>query len=406
MTIFIYEAYDRDGAISSGEYEGNARSEVVAHLLKRNMTPVSIDTLSAKSSGEGILSMALFERLGPVDVMFLVRNLATTVKAGLSIIESLDILIADAEKKIMKKALREVQAVVKNGQQLSKGFEAYADSFPPIFMGMLKAGEVSGQLDKTLAELSRYLTKEYNLRSKIKSALTYPIILLIASTGVVTLLLMFVLPRLSKAFAASGVDLPVLTKFFLAVSAMLTWSFALDLVLVVFILWFFLYFRTTRTGKVFFFWIISHIPIASNLVKKIALVRFARTLSNLTGSGLSALESLDLSAQSIGNHQYAVAIESAISEVKNGVPISSALGKFPELFPRIFVSLVVVGERTGTLSNVLLTFADFYEEEVDNNLKDLTSTFEPALLLFMGLLVGAIAISIILPIYQLVGHFT
>ncbi|MBI5077803.1 MAG: type II secretion system F family protein [Candidatus Yonathbacteria bacterium] len=404
MAIFIYEVYNSDGAIVRGEYEAITRDEVVEYLLRRDLTPISVTPLSGGKKRFN-LSITFFEKITPVDILFLVRNLSATVKAGLSIVEALDILIADTEKKVMKNMLREVQASVKNGQPLSSGFENYANAFPPIFLGMLRAGESSGQLDRTLDELAKYLAKEFALRSKVKSALMYPIILLVASIGVVSLLLIFVLPRLTKAFESSGVKLPLVTKFFLSLSNMMTYSFLLDGAILIFLIWFFLYFRTTRIGKKFFFWFISHIPVASELVKKVALVRFSRTLGNLMASGLSAVGSLESSAHSIGNQKYETAILAVVDDVKNGVSISDALVKFPELFPRLLESLTIVGERTGSLSSILITFSDFYEEDVDNKLKDLTAVLEPVLLLIMGLLVGSIAFSIILPIYQLVGHF-
>lgn len=405
MPIFIYEGYNRDGAIVRGEYEADTRDSVADYMLRRDLTPVSINSVGGSTTGLSV-SISLFEKITSVDILFLVRNLSATVKAGLSIVEALDILIADTEKKIMKDTLTEVQARVKNGQPLSAGFENYKNDFPPVFLGMLRAGETSGQLAHTLAELSQYLSKEFALRAKVKSALMYPVILLSASVGVVSLLLIFVLPRLTKAFASSGVELPWVTKFFLGLSSMLTYSFILDGVVLVFFIWFFLYFRTTRTGKEFFFWIISHIPVASELVKKVALVRFTRTLGNLMSSGLSAVASLESSANSIGNQKYQMAINAVVDHVKNGISISDALSRFPDLFPRLLVSLATVGERTGSLSEILVTFSDFYEEDVDNKLKDLTAVLEPALLLIMGILVGSIAFSIILPIYQLVGHFT
>lgn len=405
MSTFIYEAYNRTGEVVRGEYEGSRKDEVVEYLVKRDLTPISVEAITARGRGGSLLAISLFERIAPVDIMFLVRNLATTIKAGLPIVESLDILIADTEKPIMKKVLHETQAMVKNGQPLSKGFEAYAHVFPPIFMGMLKAGELSGGLDRVLTELSRYLSKEYALRSKVRSALMYPLILLIASVGVLVLLLIFVLPRLSKAFLSSGVKLPWVTKFFLSISNMLTWSFIVDAIVIGGIVWFFLYFRTTPRGKKTFFWIISRLPVARDLVKKVALVRFTRTFGNLIGSGLSAVESLNLSGESLGNDQYARAVRETVQEIQNGKAISDALGKHPELFPRLLLSLIVVGERTGSLQEILLSYSDFSEEEVDNKLKDLTAVLEPVLLLIMGLMVGAIAFSIILPIYQLVGHF-
>ncbi|MEK7569133.1 MAG: type II secretion system F family protein [Patescibacteria group bacterium] len=406
MSTFIYEAYNKDGGIVHGEYEGSARDEVVAYLVKRDLTPISVDALNARGKGKGLLAIEFFGSIKPVDIMFLVRNLAATTKAGLSIAEAIEIIISDTDKPALKRILQEAQSLFKSGQTLSKGFEAHANLFPPIFMGMLRAGEMSGQLDKTLVELGKYLAKEYNLRSRIKSALMYPVILLVASGGVVTLLLMFVLPRLTKAFASSGVELPFITKVFLGISNMLVWSYTLDAVLLAFLVWFFAYFRTTRFGKKIFFSVIAHMPVASNLIKKVALVRFSRTFGNLIASGISAVEALELSAQSIGNQGYTKALDAVGVDIKNGIPISESLAKFPDLFPRLLISLIIVGERTGTLSEILGTFSDFYEEEVDNKLKDLTATLEPILLLVMGLLVGSIAFSIILPIYQLVGHFT
>ena len=403
--IFIYEVYNKDGATVRGEYEAQTREEVVQYLLRRDLTPISVEAIRGGKAGLD-LSISLFEKIKSVDILFLVRNLSATVKAGLSIVEALDILIADTEKKMMKNILREVQALVKNGQPLSAGFANFANQFPPVFLGMLRAGEASGQLERTLTELGQYLSKEYALRAKVKSALTYPIILLVASIGVVSLLLIFVLPRLTKAFASSGVELPWVTKFFLGLSSMLTYSFTLDLIVVFFATWFFLYFRKTTIGRKFFFFLISHIPVANELIKKVALVRFTRTLGNLMASGLSAVGSLESAAQSIGNQKYEVAIKAIVDDVKNGMSISDALTKFPDLFPRLLVSLVIVGERTGSLSEILITFSDFYEEDVDNKLKGLTAVLEPILLLIMGLLVGSIAFSIILPIYQLVGHFT
>jgi type II secretory pathway component PulF len=405
MSTYIYEAYNKENEIVHGQYEGKDEREVMDYLEKRYLTPISVKSTDNIRQTKNILSIEIFDSLSSVDIIFLVRNLATTIKAGLSIVESLDILIEDTSKKMLKKILQGVQAMIKNGQPLSAGFYAYKDSFPAVFIGMIKAGEVSGQLDKTLNELAKYLSKEYALRGRIKSALTYPIILLVASFVVVILMLIFVLPRLTKAFTSSGIELPWITKFFMELSAALNWSYILDAVVFLGIVYVFFYFRTTQTGKIFFFYIASHTPVAKDLVKRIAVIRFSRTFGNLIEGGLSVVEALELSSQSVGNHIYTAAIDSAIADIKNGIPISESLGKFPELFPKLFISLLTVGERTGTLHEILGTFSDFYEEEVDNKLKDLTSILEPVLLLFMGLMVGAIAVAIIIPIYQLVGHF-
>ena len=406
MSLFNYEAYNRDGAIIHGDFEAVNKEEVVEYLGKRSLSPISIKKAGESGKKEGLLAISLFESVTSVDIVFLVRNLATTTKSGLSMIESLDILIADTEKKIMKDILIKAQSNLKNGLPLSKSFEGDKKYFPRVFVGMLRAGEFSGQLDKTFDELGRYLTREYNLIKKVKSALTYPIILFIASLLVVALLLIFVLPRLTKIFQTAGAEVPAITKFFVTISGFLSQHLIFDVIFFGGIIWFFTGFRKTERGKDVFYKIFSKIPVSRELIKRVILVRFARTFGNLIASGISAVEALELSADSVGNNTYKKIILESVEEIKNGVPISKTFIKHPNLFPSILTSLMGVGEKTGTLGQILVNFADFYEEDVDNKLKDLTALLEPLLLLFMGLFVGAIAFSILLPIYQLVGKFT
>lgn len=401
MSTFLYEAYDGKGVLVHGQFEADSEHEVLDHLVRHALSPVSITDIAHTSKKK--LALSFFERITPVDVLFLVRNLATTTKSGMSVVESLDVLIADSEKPIMRRMLEGAQGSIKSGQPLSKAFEPYRMWFPAAFIGMLKAGEVSGKLDTTLTTLGQYLTREFQLRSQVRSALIYPIVLLVASTGVIILLLVGVLPRLTNAFASSGVKLPFITKMFLSMSNALTWSLTLDGIVVAALAWFFIYFRRTPRGKKIWSGALSRLPIAREVMRKIALVRFTRTFGSLIGSGISVLEGLDITAESIGNDIYKEALLAGAKEMEEGVSISHTLAEYPELFPRVLTSLVVVGERTGTLSTILLSLADFYEEEVSNKLKDMVAILEPVLLLVMGLVVGAIALSILLPIYQLTG---
>jgi type II secretory pathway component PulF len=218
-------------------------------------------------------------------------------------------------------------------------------------------------------------------------------------------MLTFVLPRLSKSFAQNNVELPTITKVLVAISNVLTFSPVLDVVIVVGFIGFVMYFRKTATGKKFISEVSFKIPVAKNLIKKIMLVRFARTLGSLIGSALSISESLTLTAKAVGNSKYEEAIIRAGKEIKNGIPLSRALKNNPSLFPNFLTSLVAVGEKTGTLDKVLKNFSDFYEEDVSGALNDLTTILEPLLLLGMGLVVGLIALSILLPIYSMVGTF-
>lgn len=402
MAIFIYEAVNKKGQVSRGEINAVNQEEVVANLLKKRLTPVVIED---KRELKHQLNTALFERFTSLDRIIIIRNLSATLRAGLSLNEALDILIADASKQVIADFLTAAKVNVLNGQQLSKTFEQHPKLFSPIIIGMIKAGEISGQLDKTLNELSQHMIKEHNLVKKVKSALAYPAILLVASIGIVVLLLVFVLPRLTKTFAQSKVDLPIITKILVKLSEIITFNFYLDFGFLVLVFWFFSYFRKTNIGHRFFARLLFFFPASRNLVKKIVLVRLTRTLSSLIASALPISESLELTASAVGNEYYARAVLAANEAIRSGMQLSESFRKYPKLFPRFLTSLVAVGEKTGTLEEVLKTFADFYEEEADGALKDLTTFLEPVMLLIMGLIVGLIAVSILMPIYQLVGNF-
>jgi type II secretory pathway component PulF len=404
MSLFIYEAINEDGRIVTNEINSLNKEEVVASLAQKNLTPIKIE-LKSEEKRQSVTSKAIFENFSSLDKIILIRNLAATIKAGLSLSEALDILVADTNKNIVKKFLIEAQTSVLNGQPLSRVFEKNSRYFSPIFTGMIKAGESSGRLDKSLDELNRHLNREYKLIKKVKGAMTYPVILLTATIGIVIVMLTFVLPKLTKSFTQNNVELPLLTKILVAISNALIFSPLLDVVAIGALVSLIMYFRKTKGGKKFLSYLMFKIPVVKNLIKKIILVRFSRTLGSLISGALSISEALNLTAKAVGNERYEEAILKANNDVKNGISLSKALKNNSELFPNFLISLVAVGEKTGTLDTVLKNFANFYEDDVNSALKDLTTLLEPMLLLFMGLIVGLIAVSILLPIYGMVGQF-
>jgi len=218
-------------------------------------------------------------------------------------------------------------------------------------------------------------------------------------------MLIFVLPRLSKTFTQNNIELPFLTQVLVDISHVITYSFWLDLAVISLAVGAVAYFRKTVAGKKALSYLFSHLPVIKNLAKKIALVRFSRTLGGLIESSLSVSEALQLSSRAIGNIRYERIINDIDIDLKNGIPLSQSLRKSPEFFPKMLISLVGVGEKTGTLGKVLKNFSDFYEDDVDNALKDLTTFLEPMLLLFMGLTVGVISLAILMPVYSMVGTF-
>lgn len=404
--LFNYEAVDKEGAVIRGEINFRDKATLIEYLAKKDLTPVSVHSQEEASSFvSSVLSVTVFERITALDRILLARNLAAAVKSGIGLLEIINILLADATKSAMKKILTRAKGNIENGKPLWVTFTEFPNFFPPIFAGMVKAGEASGKLDHTLAELSRHLTREYGLTRKIRSALAYPAILLVASFGIVVFLMTFVLPRLSKIFQQSGAELPAITRMVVAASNFITNNLFLLFIAIALSIVFIAYSRKTKFGGKILFKILFRIPLVGELIKKVALVRFARTLGGLISSGMPIIESLELTAGSVANPYYQEIIFQSIERIKSGVPISKTLAENPDFFPRFLTSLVAVGERTGQLDEILKNFADFYDEEIDQVVKDLTSFLEPVLLLLMGLIVGVIALSILLPIYGLVGKF-
>jgi len=404
--LYSYEAFDKSGAPVNGETDVPSEKELVIFLEQKGLTPSKIRVKGKQKGIMAALNTDAFAKIKDEDRIFMVRNLATAIKAGLSINEALTILVNDSKPGLMHDILMTAKVTVQSGRPLSDGLALHKKHFPPIFIGLLRAGEASSQLDKSLEELGTYLAKEYNLIRKIKSALTYPIMLLIGSFGVVVFLLVFVLPKLSKTFALSGTELPLVTKILVNTSSFLIQNLMAAALLLIAAIAGIIYGLRTEQGRDFKNKVAVNTPVVKDLIKKVALVRFTRTLQSLFSGSTPVLKALEISADAVGNDIYKKAILDVAGNMKVGVPLSRSLEKHPTLFPTLLISLIGVGERTGNLEYVLRTFSNFYDEEVENKLKDITGLFEPILLIVMGLIVGTIAVAVLLPIYQLVGKFT
>ncbi|MEK7103038.1 MAG: type II secretion system F family protein [Patescibacteria group bacterium] len=400
--LYTYEAVDQQGVRVLGAIEALDVDHAIQQLEQKKLIPVKVLTGKEERRARG-LSVSLFEHITPLDRIFLIRNLAAIIRAGLNILEAVDIMIEDATKQSMRLVLIRAKGNLENGQPLSATFAMYPKIFPSIFVGMVRAGEESGQLADTLDELNAHLTREYGLTKKVRSALMYPAILLAGSFGIVMLLLTVVVPRLAKVFLQNNVDLPWVTQALLFVSNLVVSHpiggvvVGIALIIVLIIL------KRSVSNSRFFATIIFHIPLVKQLVKKVILVRFTRTLGSLLASGTPLLEALQFAREAAYNQAYRSAIKRCIVQVTSGVPLSKAMAGFPDLFPRFLTSMLSVGERTSTTEKVLKTFAAFYDEEIDTEFKDLATVIEPVLLLVMGVIIGGLALAILVPIYQYIS---
>lgn len=398
MPIFSYEVIKKSGTPGKGSIEATSRESAVALLMQRGLTPLEV---SEVTSGVTVLHQFTQRAPNSADILFFVRNFGIALQSGVTVLNALSLLSRDNNRPSMRAMIAGVEASVRGGVSLSEAFTPYKEYFNPAFIGLLRSGEISGTLGRTLALIAEYLKRDFGLRQRVRGALVYPLILVVGSLLVILLLMVFVLPRLSGAFAQSGVGLPLLTRIVLGISNVFAYSLWLDGLMLAAIAGVVVWFRKTAQGKSAFAQLLEHTPIAKTVVHGVALVRFTRTLGNLLIAGIPMMEALETTGGSVGHMAMQRASVVIREGVMGGAPLSSMLEKYPDLFPSIVIGLTRVGEETGKLGDILVEVSDFYDDEVDYLLRNMTTLLEPTLLLAMGAIVGLISMSILLPIYQL-----
>ena len=266
----------------------------------------------------------------------------------------------------------------------------------------MKSGEETGELGESLKKLTDFLRRDYSLVSKVKGALTYPAVLLISTFAVIALMVVFVLPRLVNLFTQSGVKLPLFTKIIIAVSLIISKNLILFIVLGIFSIFAFIVALRQESVRNFIASVSLKIPKVNKLVQDVQLARFARTLGSTVSAGIPIMDAIELTADTL-NSVYKKSLLNSLSDVSKGISLSRVLKNRNDLFPNIVIGMINVGEKTGNLSELLSEMAGFYEEEVDNTLKELTTLIEPIMMVIMGVGIGGIALAIITPIYQLIS---
>lgn len=327
------------------------------------------------------------------------RHLSIMAKSGMSILDSLQLLKKQARSKGMQTILTSVITSVSNGQFLSVALEPYKRIFGDLFINIIRIGETSGTLPENLNYLALELSKKKQLRSKIKSALVYPIIILVATLTIVTALVVFIFPKIIPVFNSLHVELPIYTRILIKIASFATdYTAALGLGLLGFALSIFLLLKIKKV-RYGWHWLILHLPVLSKMSKDVNMASLSRTLGLLLKSGVKIVEAVGITGNTLENMVYKARLEEAAEVVRKGGQISEYMEKNKSVFPLMLSQMISVGESTGNLSETLLYLADFYEEEVDNSTKNLSTILEPALLIIMGGIVGFVAISIITPIY-------
>lgn len=404
MPAFLYEAVTKDGIEQSGEMFAINQEEAAGRLQDKGLyvTSLKIKRGGAKFGGFG----TLFSRVSLLEKALLAEQLSSMLKAGLPLADSLDTLIEQTKNRTLKKIIIEAKYDVESGQPLSDSLENHPEVFPELFVRMVRVGELSGGLEKSLRYLADQLKKEQALRSKIIGALAYPAVVVLATIVVGILMMLLVVPKVTDTLTGLDVKLPWSTRALIAVSNFFLdyWIFILiGLVIFGLLSWWLL--RVPRARR-FFGELVLKIPVLKSFFRDVNVSRFSRTLANMVISGVPIVESLRVVGNSTANYSYRKAIRSILKKIKRGVSLTEAIEATPrEIFPSLVVKMVSVGEKTGELSSVLGRVAGYYEEEVDRFSRNVSAIIEPVLMIIVGLGVAIVALSIISPIYSLIGSF-
>ncbi|MFH1708316.1 MAG: type II secretion system F family protein [Planctomycetota bacterium] len=403
MAKFKYVAKDKAGKDMRGTAEAATQEEVLGNLRREGLLVITLrDDLGGKEinlfGGGGTKDPR--PHVTSKDLVVFTRQLSTMMAAGISLLECLEVLAEQADDKGFKIALGRIVGDVRAGSDLSEALAKYPKVFANIYINMIKAGEASGQLDVILNRLAEYQEAAEKLKSEIKSAMTYPVISLTLVIGIALFLLIGIIPKFKAIFDSMGVELPLITKIVLWTSNFVKtksyiWFPGMIALVIAFVLW-----KKTRAGARQWDLIKLRLPIFGELMRKVAISRFSRTFSTLIKSGVDILTALDIVGKTSGNILMEEALKVCAETVRQGEALSTPLSKF-KVFPPMVVRMVGIGEKSGSLEALLEKIAEFYDQEVSATVEAMTSLIEPLMIAVMGVMVGGIVISIMLPIFKL-----
>jgi len=396
MAEFVWEARARTGEVRKGSMEAESEDAVNQRLRAQQLQPTRVKKKSKA------LSIQIGTGVGAKDIVTFTRLFATMIDAGLPIVQCLDILQGQTDNKAFANILRDVKSNVEQGATFSDSLRRHPKVFDHLYVNLVQAGEVGGILDTILNRLAVYIEKAMKLRRQVRGAMVYPSIVIFVFIGVLTILLTFVIPGFQTMFKDFGAkdELPALTKFVMAVSAVFVGNILWILLGVTALVFGVGYAYRTPKGKKFVHRLLLRLPIVGDVLRKIAVARFTRTLGTLLSSGVPILDALEIVAKTAGNVIVEEAIMYARARISEGKNMAQPLME-TNVFPPMVVQMVGVGEQTGALDTMLNKIADFYEEEVDVAVAALTSLIEPALMVGIGGTVGVVLIAMYLPIFGL-----
>ncbi|UCH34229.1 MAG: type II secretion system F family protein [Armatimonadota bacterium] len=408
MAVFSYVAKDALGKVHKGSTEAENEQVLVRRLREKGFWVQKVSEERA-APAEGAARPArkgfvIFGRVSGRDLSIFCRQFATMMNAGVSLVRCLAVLEEQTSSLRLREIIRDIQASVEAGETLSRALTKYPGVFTNLFVGLVRAGEVGGVLDETLNRLSTFLEEDQRLKRRIKSAMTYPTLVLVFAVLIVLGLVTFIIPRFMELFEELGVkELPLPTQILVSCSDFMKSKWYIIIIGAVLLWTAFSRYIRTRTGKRQWDWVKLRIPVFGKLNHKVAIARFSRTLGTLLVSGVPILQALETVAGAIDNEIISDAVMAARAAIREGERIGDPLAK-SGLFPPMVVQMISIGEETGSLDAMLSKVADFYESEVEATLQSLTAALEPVMIVLLGGIVGFIVISMFLPLIAIINE--
>ncbi|HTM68009.1 MAG TPA: type II secretion system F family protein, partial [Candidatus Binatia bacterium] len=400
---YQYVAATNNGKIRRGISDLASRDAVMQDLESRGMVVVSVDEVRRARSGE-VLSGFLLGTISHVDKVLFTKHLSVMLRAGLTLLESLQILIEQTQSWRFRMVLKAIYRRVERGEKFSDALGTFPQVFSAFYVNIVRSGELSGTMEENLEHLAVQFTKEHELRQKVRTALTYPTIVLVAAAGIGFFFATYVLPQVANLFSGlQGIKLPWVTVVLLKVSAFARKYTFLSFVGLFGGIYFIFWFLKRKFIAPFTHLFVLKMPVIRKIVMDVNLSRFSLVFGTLMRSGIDITKSLEVTSTVLGNMYYRRALGRILVEVQRGQPLSEAMGRYPELFPRITSRMIGVGERAGKLEEVLGYLSEFYELEVETTMKNLQTVLEPVLLMFIGLVALGMAFAILIPIYNFIA---
>ena len=401
MRKFRYKAKDSRKEMTTGILEAETEQEALAKLSQMGYFPLSIERDEASAEEQSVpQSLGFFTKIRRRDIAIFTRQLADLLEAGLPLMRALDVLREQTESRRLQEILASLASQVREGKSFSEALALYPKIFSNLYVNMVKSGEVGGMLSEVLARLAEFGEKEEELRAKVRAALAYPILILFVGMATVAVLLIFVVPKLVSLFQDVGQILPLPTRILIEVSQglVLYWWVILSMVaLSVFLL---RRGRLSQGVRLAIDGVKLRLPVWGSLIKKVEIASFARSLATLLGHGVPILQAMQVVIQATENELLRGEFKRIGEQLKGGTTLSQEIRR-GQLFPPLVTNMVAVGEEAGTLDRSLLKIADTYEREADRAMKLMTSLVEPVMILVMGLIVGFIVVSMLMPIFEI-----